>query len=382
VNAIIRLLIHGLAGFVVVAAFEGIGAAQSPPAAPAPPGAAPPAPPPETCDTAVEDLTTAQTQALLDPLLASLDTKSLPDACGLVKARQLARIRVGRNELVGIRRAANSATTEADLAKWRDAAVARLQQVEDAYVQLMGGASGVSVQLECDLPEKKLDPGALAESKAKQVTAATEVSAAGAPRPQNLNDKEIADAQNQTCEARQLASVATYTAHLRRLASSDLCGGFDVDGTLSTYCVTYGAFAATISAIEFLDGAPAGLKNGRLLSVVVPYAGLRFPIHRIPYLSFDLTLYSAYITTGSLDTAPAATPCGGGGNALLKSLPCETNPKIQPYASVLFGATLGQNNVGYLTLAPVTFGFARVGSQGVHPYIGMLAGTLQLTGKF
>jgi hypothetical protein len=377
-------LTSALGGAALFVTLTASAAAQAPSSAPSsqPSGAAPPPAAPDTCAAALTSLTSAQTQAVLDPLLAEFDAKpSDYQACALEKPRQLARIRVGRNELVGILRSVSLATTEADLGKWRDAALARSAQVEDAYVQLMGASQGGSLTLSCAPTPKEAEQG----GALSRPTFAFNVNSLPAIRTQQTKDvtsEEITTAQNQTCEARQLATSSVSTAHARRLASSNLCGGFDADGSLSRYCITYGAFAAAISAVEFLDKAPDGLKNGRLLSVLVPYAGLRIPTQVVPYLSFDFTLYSAYITTGSIDTTPAPTPCGGGSTALLRNLPCEANPKIQPYAAFLAGVTLGQNNVGYLTLAPLTVGYARVGSQGVHPYIGVLAGTLQLTGKF
>jgi hypothetical protein len=198
-----------------------------------------------------------------------------------------------------------------------------------------------------------------------------------------ISKDELNTAQTYTCEARRLQGQVATEGRWRRLGASNLCGGFDPDGALTRWCITYGLFAATLSAIEFINSSPSGSRGGRLVSVFVPYAGLRvIPFVRVPFLSFDFTLYSAFITSAGIDSTPASTPCGGGGNALLRNLPCESNPKIQPYAAMLAGVTFGKDNIGYLTLAPLTLGVASVGSLGAYWYAGALAGTLQLTGRF
>lgn len=330
-------------------------------------------PQPKPCDPMLTKLANAQAQEELDTLDSDLDEYS---HCGPLQLDyQRARVRVGRNTLLAISRQAELATSEADLTKLRDGAQASVNQVEDAYVRLMGGAEGGTVQLACvDTKENEENEqnGRLSRPKFPARTGT-----------RGLTNSEVIDVQTQTCEARKLKGDIAFSVRWRRLAAANLCGGFNADGGVTRVCVTYGAFSAALSTIWFLDGAPDGLKGGRLLSVLVPYAGGRIiPFQYVPYLSLDLILYSAYITSGSVETAPAATACGGGGNALLQNLPCETNPVIQPFAAFMAGVTLGRDNIGYLTLAPLTIGFAKVGSQGVHPYIGMLAGTLQLTGRF
>jgi len=353
------------------------------------------------CDHAAVRFKNVQTQPDLDKLLDEIDkAPSQYEKCPeIAQLRQLARIRTGRNELVSIRRSVEHATTEAELAKWRDLANRRNEQMDDGYIQLVGGSKGGTLELPCTGPsadekgrkeinsaaDPKAQEGRISEpkyslSKEELIRLATK---ATDKAPVEFGAEDIQEARAQTCEGRVVYESIQSEARWRRLAASNLCGGFDVDGQVRKVCLTYGVFASAISAITFLDGAPNGMKGGRLLSVLVPYAGVRIvPWYRIPYLSIDLIIYSAYITSGTIDNKPASTSCGGGTNELLKTLPCEVNPTIRPYAAVLAGITLGKENVGYLTLAPATFGWAAVGSQGTHPYFGLLAGTLQLTGRF
>lgn len=186
------------------------------------------------------------------------------------------------------------------------------------------------------------------------------------------------------CRARRAWSQIVTESHLRLSATKSLCGGINSDGTMRTFCVSYGIVAASISQLWKIGSQPYGLSTGRLVSVAIPYIGLRWiPTMSYSFLALDLNAYSAYFTSGTLGvTGSQPASCTGAQNALERSLPCEANPQIQPYAAVQFGATLGRDGIGYVTLAPISLGFGSFGNEGVHPYYAMVAGSLQLTGKF
>jgi hypothetical protein len=125
------------------------------------------------------------------------------------------------------------------------------------------------------------------------------------------------------------------------------------------------------------------LEGGRLVSIAVPYAGVRWiPSLNVSYLAVDLSVYSAYFTSASSDLSTKATTCTAGMNQLERLLPCEANPQMRPYAAMQLGVTIGRSGIGYVTASPISFGIAQIGNQGLAPYYGMVVSSLQITGQF
>lgn len=196
------------------------------------------------------------------------------------------------------------------------------------------------------------------------------------------------DGEEETANAYCAALFAygnfNYQASRRRGAIKSLCGGFSADGQYRRVCLTYGAISSALSYIWKTGQDPAGMAGTAVLSLIVPYAGVRFTPFDDEFgrfLSFDVNIYSAFLTTGTLQN-PQTTPCIANGNALERSFRCETNPVIHPYGAIGAGLTVGEDKVGYFSLMPLSFGYAQFGAQGIHPYFGMYASILQLTGRF
>ena len=87
----------------------------------------------KSCDPMLAKLAKVNVQEELDGLESEL--KDYGHCNTLEPLYQRARVRVGRNTLLGISRQAEIGTTEADLSKLRDSAQASVNQVEDAYVR-------------------------------------------------------------------------------------------------------------------------------------------------------------------------------------------------------------------------------------------------------
>lgn len=189
---------------------------------------------------------------------------------------------------------------------------------------------------------------------------------------------------NSYCAAFYAFGSFTGLATVRRGAVKSMCGGFSADGNFRSMCLVYGLTSSAISYIWKLGDTPAGLGGTAVMSLLVPYGGIRFTPSEGEFgrfVAIDLTAYSAYLTTGTIQ-APQPTPCIQNGNALERSLHCETNPAVHPFAALGLGLTFGEDKVGYFSLTPVSLGFAQFGAQGIHPYFGMYASVLQLSGRF
>jgi hypothetical protein len=125
------------------------------------------------------------------------------------------------------------------------------------------------------------------------------------------------------------------------------------------------------------------MSHSALMSFAVPYAAFRATPYNgtwTRFLAWDVLLYSAYISNPP--SGAAATACTPSPNAIERNLHCESNPTIRPFASLGLAMTIGKDGIGYVSLIPVSIGFAKVGDQGVHPYFSMFASVLNVTGRF
>lgn len=308
-------------------------------------------------------------------------------------------------------------TTEVAMTPIRDEALAQLRLAEVAYATV-AGAQGWS-HLDC-----LVEPGTAGRDHAQEVaelqTAASHGAGGGAAggataggggaagsknnddggpsRPKGhepdhtavvagsdrITDRTEAEAGKEICDARQAFSNLSYAMRVKVGASKSLCGGYDASGGFNRVCASYGFISAAVSQIwKLRSDGPSGSAGGRFVSLAIPYAGLRvIPWKRASFVAFDINAYSAYFTTDTLASSPAPAKCTAASNAVERSLPCESKPQVRPYAALGAGFTLGRSGVGYISLVPLSIGFANFGAQGVHPFFGMYASSLQLTGTF
>jgi hypothetical protein len=187
------------------------------------------------------------------------------------------------------------------------------------------------------------------------------------------------------CRADRGYQSLKQTASKRRGAVRSLCGGYSDDGQFRTPCLVYGVLSSSVGYSWILD---PGLKGtGRLptLAAAVPYGAVRFILGEGEFWRFvalDLAVYSAFLSTNPSLLVKPSPNCATQDNGLTRALHCETNPAVRTFAGFSAGLTVGQSNVGYLTLAPISIGFAQIGDQGIRPVFGMYASALQITGKF
>lgn len=262
------------------------------------------------------------------------------------------------------------ATDEAAIAKVRDEARKRVQLADAAYFAL---ATVEKWHSEACLDLNDGDVARL-DKILKDATQAEEW------------DKANKAASELACNALSRAhdrwrSIAAQ-AELRIKATKSLCGGFNAGGEFVKTCISYGITAATLSQVWMLTKEPFGMSGGRLLSVAVPFIGLRWtPSKSIYFLAVDFTAYSAYF--GSVVVAtPKPTPCFSHPNALESALNCEANPEIKPYAALSAALTVGSRNLAYVSFAPINIGFASVGQHGTHFFYGLTVSSVTLTGSF
>jgi hypothetical protein len=162
-----------------------------------------------------------------------------------------------------------------------------------------------------------------------------------------------------------------------------LCGGYDIDGKFRWTCLTYGVIASAVSYSWKLGDFPSGMRGSTLVSMAVPYGAFRITPSTRSFgrlIAIDVMLYSAYLST--TPASAAASACVANGNALERSLHCEANPTIHPYAALGIGVTFGKSGLGYVTLMPLSIGYAQYGAQGIFPYVSMFGSVLNVTGRF
>lgn len=172
-------------------------------------------------------------------------------------------------------------------------------------------------------------------------------------------------------------------AKRRKAQADNLCGGFNEEGSPRRACFAFGVQTAALSQVYL--GGVEGTRWASLVSVAVPFAGVRVPVQRLPYLSFDFMLYSAFLSFSNANaddakTAAAARGCARADSEYERLLPCTSNPNVRPYVGLQAGTTLGRSNVGYLNLS-VAGGFVNVANlPGLYPFVGFSLSLPSVTG--
>lgn len=183
--------------------------------------------------------------------------------------------------------------------------------------------------------------------------------------------------------AQSCGSFLRGDAKRRKAQAENLCGGFNEEGAVKGACFAYGVETAALSQV-YIAGVD-GTRWSSLVSVAVPFAGVRVPIDRVPYLSVDLMAYSAFLSfsnanTDAAKTAAAARGCSRADSEYETLLPCSSNPAVRPYFGFQAGATLGRSSVGYLNLSAVTGMTSVANLPGLFPYAGFSLSLPSLTG--
>jgi len=197
---------------------------------------------------------------------------------------------------------------------------------------------------------------------------------AGSPSGDPCTSKAVAAVE-------AIATAAQEQVELRESAPSTMCGAGDL-GLPKQYCGIYGISAAALSYLWTANGD--GVSAGRrLASVGVPAVAFRWPW--TSWLAVDVGGYSAFITKSLESTTPSVgkVPCSKSPTDYETKLPCEATNEMYAYLGVYGGLTMGREGVGFLTLSPLTFGIAQVGSRStLVPYLGLSVGVLQVNGTF
>lgn len=184
-------------------------------------------------------------------------------------------------------------------------------------------------------------------------------------------------------EADGYEASAKAEVDLRDGAAKAMCGADD-HGRRKRMCGTYGIFAAALSYIwTQTDGS--WNSRPRLNSVGVPSVAFRWLPPKIGWLAVDLGGYSAFLTKSLTATTPSVDKisCTRSPSDYENRLPCEANTLAYPYLAGYVGLTAGRDGIGFITLSPVTFGIAQLGTSSVlAPYVGVMVGFLQINGTF
>lgn len=199
----------------------------------------------------------------------------------------------------------------------------------------------------------------------------------------SLSQRGYAAAELHYALTQSCASFLRGDAKRRKAQADNLCGGFNDEGTVRRACFAYGVETAAISQVYL--ARVDGTRWASLVSVAVPFAGVRVPIDRVPYLSVDIMAYSAFLSfsNANADDAKAAAVgrgCSRSDSEFEKLLPCNSNPSVRPYFGLQVGATLGRSNVGYLNLSAVSGMTSIANLPGLYPYFGFSLSFPSLTG--
>lgn len=153
-------------------------------------------------------------------------------------------------------------------------------------------------------------------------------------------------------------------------------------------CFVLGVIPATLSfvRVERLDNY-RGSASTELLSVAVPYAGLRWnPFRRLRVLSFEGVFYSAYLTSTGVRNAVSGSSksCSTSGSTFETSLGCQGDASVAPYIGAALSISVGERSLGYVSWFPITGGLARVGTDSFRSafYWGTLIGIVSLNRTF
>lgn len=155
-----------------------------------------------------------------------------------------------------------------------------------------------------------------------------------------------------------------------------------------TYCFVLGVMPATLSFVRVEKaGSFRGSASTELVSVAVPYAGLRInPFQRLRVLSFELIAYSAYLTSAGVRNAVSGNSksCSTAGSTFEASLGCQGEASVAPYIGIAPSISIGERNLGYVSWFPITGGLARVGTDDFRTawYWGTLIGIVSLNRTF
>jgi hypothetical protein len=200
----------------------------------------------------------------------------------------------------------------------------------------------------------------------------------------------VSDAINAaaSAQAENWAALAQHEMDVRSGAKDSICKE-NAKGRPQTLCGTYGMFAATLSYVmvwnSFSDFSGATTRP-HLPSVAVPDVALRWlPSQDVGWVALEIGAYTSFLTQSLTAASPSVTKvaCTRNASEYENRLPCEANANVYPYLALYLGATVGKAGIGYLTVAPVNFGIAQVGSSSaLRPYFGITVGALQLNGKF
>lgn len=214
-------------------------------------------------------------------------------------------------------------------------------------------------------------------------------------RPWARFEKSLASVGDQGSQRHYAAALLYYElaqscgeylrgdAKRRKAQADNLCGGFNEEGRPRRACFAFGVQTAALSQVYL--GGVEGTRWASLVSVAVPFAGVRVPVQSLPYLSFDFMLYSAFLSFSNANAddakaAAAARGCARADSEYERLLPCTSNPNVRPYVGLQAGTTLGRSNVGYLNLS-LAGGFVNVGNlPGLYPFVGFSLSLPSVTG--
>jgi hypothetical protein len=187
--------------------------------------------------------------------------------------------------------------------------------------------------------------------------------------------------RNTVTTVEQIAGQAQEQADLRDSAPNSMCGP-DSNGLPQKMCGIYGVSAAALSYLWTLNGS-TGSGGRRLASVGVPAGALRITLTN--WAAVDIGGYSAFITKSLASAVPNVSKisCSKNPTDYENRLPCEASNEMYAYFGVYGGITVGRKGVGFVTLTPITFGIAQLGTRTtLVPYVGLSVGVLQLNGSF
>jgi hypothetical protein len=256
------------------------------------------------------------------------------------------------------------AIDEASIGRIRDEAKARMQLAESAYYALAQ-----------HFQWRGKDYPALTDADRDQRTQGLANPATWSQSAEFLASDALRDAEVEW-------RIVAATAETRTRQAKSLCGGFDANGGFTSVCAAYGVTAASLSQVWLLGRTPAGMTGGRFVNVAVPFIGMRIiPFPKAYYLAFDIVAFSAYFSA-TTPIAPKSAPCTKEANALERGLPCEANAEIRPYAALAGAFTVGARNLAYVSISPVTLGWASIGGHGTHFIYGVTVSSVTLTGTF